>query len=214
MAPVRRVTTSRHIGMGTTTMRFYRALLGIVGLIAIGGTSACGSLTTAKAANAVQTTGASVEVSPNTAAAGVQIAVRATCADNSNSANFTSTAFGTVAAQPYGTSSALLVAQVVVPTTVAPGTFDVTVTCSSGVTATTKLTVIVASATTAFAPGFPPTIGPNTGGGFTAGRGQNSNGAAPWFAAGAASLALAAAFAGMSLRRRRRTPKQRMSVDR
>lgn len=195
-------------------MRFYRALLGIVGLIAIGGTSACASMTAAKAVKAAQTTGASVEVSPNTAAAGVQIAVRANCVDNSNSANITSTAFGTVAAQPSGTSSALLVAQVIVPTTVAPGIFDVTATCSSGATASTKLTVIVATGTTAFAPALPPTLGPNTGGGFTAGRGQNSNGAAQWLAGGAASLALAVAFAGMSLHRRRRTLRQRTSVDR
>jgi hypothetical protein len=178
-------------------MRLKHRLLGIVGLLAIGGTSACGAVSSAKASNSVQSVGVSVEVSPNRTSPGLQVAVRANCSDKSPSATVTSPAFGTITLARSNASSALLMAQVVIPNTVQPGTFDVTVTCHGGATATTKLTVVVNASAQ-------PTVGPHTGGGFLNGRDDGSTTSAPWLAASAATLLLAGSLSAVSIRRRRR----------
>ena len=178
-------------------MRLKQILLGIVGLLAIGGTSACGPVSQAKAANnATQIEAVSVEVSPNRASPGSRIAVRASCSDKSTSATVASPAFGTTTVVQ-STSSTLLVADVVVPNTVQPGTFTVTVTCRGGATATTKLTVVI-NATAQ------PTVGPHTGGGFLGGREDGMSPAVPWLAGSAATLVLAATLGVVSIRRRHR----------
>ncbi len=181
-------------------VRLNRALLGIVGLIAIGGTSACGAVSEAKAANHDQVGAASVEVSPNRANPGQTLTVRARCNDNSTTASVSSPAFGTITASSSGTSSALLVAVVNLSPTLQPGTFNVTATCQNGAMATTKL-VIVSPA------GAQPTVGPHTGGGALAGAVSESNGAAPWLIGSAATLALAGVAGVVS--RRRQTPSTR-----
>jgi hypothetical protein len=179
-------------------MRLKQTLLGIVGLLAIGGTSACGAVSNAKAANSGQAAGVSVEVSPNPVSAGSRIAVRATCSDKSTSATVTSPAFGTITVVQSNTSSTLLIGQTVVASTVQPGTFNVTVTCLGGGSATSRLTVVKSAS-------GQPTVGPHTGGGFLGGGGDDANPALPWLAASAAALAIAATLAAVSVRRRRRT---------
>jgi hypothetical protein len=179
-------------------MRFDQALLGIVGLLAIGGASACGPVAAAKAVDAVNVSGVSVEVSPSQVAAGSRVAVRANCTDSSDTATITSPILGTLTAQRPNTSSTLLVVEVDIPGVAAPGTFEVTMTCRSGATASTRLTIVGAG------PADKPTVGPHTGGGFLAGR-EDSDRATPWLASSAAALTLSAALAAASVRRRRRT---------
>ena len=180
-------------------MRLNKALLGIVGLIAIGGTSACGSVSAAHAAtNAARIEGATVEVSPNVVGPGSRVAVRASCTDKSTSATVTSPAFGTITVVQVNPSSPLLSADATVANTVQPSTFPVTVTCLGGATATTKLIVAMSATATA-----QPTVGPNTGGGFLGGREDGVNPALPWLAGSAATLVLAATLGAASVRRRR-----------
>jgi hypothetical protein len=120
------------------------ALAGATGL-AVGG------------APAAARTGVWVEVSPNNIAPGFNLQVRADCSDNSNSATVYSKAFGTITVQPWNT---LLLAQVTVPASIRPGRYDVTISCRTGSTATTSLTLVGSD------PNPGPTHGPHTGGGF------------------------------------------------
>jgi hypothetical protein len=147
-----------------------------------------------------------VQVSPSTVAPGSTVQIRASCVDNTASATVTSQAFGQTTVLP---SNSMLFAEVTIPATATSGRFDVTVTCKSGSTATTSLTIMVSGATTA-----PVTRGPNTGGGYLARHGgadastpwtDQLSGPAGWFGIGVLAL-LAAAAIGLRSRRMRRAP--------
>lgn len=161
-----------------------------------------------------------VQVSPSTAAPGSTVQIRASCVDNSASATVTSQAFGQTTVLP---SNSMLFAEVTIPATATSGNFNVTVTCKSGSTATTSLTIMVNAATATMAPA---TRGPNTGGGYLAHHGgadagtpwtAQVSGPAGWFGIGALAL-LAAAAIGLRSRRMRRAavparPRQPVPVE-
>jgi hypothetical protein len=180
-------------------MRSIRMLLGTVGLFALlGGASACGQPRTATAG------GVWIEVTPDTVDAGLSVALRADCGDNSVPATVTSKAFGTVTVQP---DLNLLTAEVEVPAGTKEGGYDVNLACRSGSTATTTLRV----SSKASAPPDPataePTMGPHTGGGFLANRGRGGlAGPEIWLIGGAGALAAAGALGAITVRRRRHRP--------
>jgi hypothetical protein len=147
-------------------------------------------------------------VSPTIVAPGSTVQIRASCVDNSASATVTSQAFGSTTVLP---SNSMLFAEVTIPATATSGRFDVTVTCKSGSTATTSLTIMVSAATPTAAPA---TRGPNTGGGYLAQHGgadtstpwtAQLSGPAGWFGIGVLAL-LAAAAIGLRSHRMRRAP--------
>lgn len=107
-----------------------------------------------------------VEVSPSTVTAGSLVAIRADCADNREATPVTSRAFGTVTMQP---KNSLLQTEVRVPTTTAPGQYEVRVQCPSGQSATATLSVVAEQADR-------PTVGPHTGGGYLGDRSPGSGG--------------------------------------
>jgi hypothetical protein len=171
-------------------MRLARALLLVAALL---GVAAC--------ADAKAATSARVTVSPGTVAPAGQVQVQGSCGDNSNAATVSSSAFGSVTVTP---SAGQLLATVTVAPSTPAGTFDVRLTCASGAQATTKLTVM---STASAAPSVP---GPDTGGGFLAGRGapdtpaEDGRGGLPmagWLAIGAGCLLAAAAVAVRLARR-------------
>ncbi len=178
------------------TMRSVRILLGVAGgLVLFGMTAGCqtavASTTTAHVAG-----GNSVQVSPRSVAPGGVVAIRASCTDGSTSATVSSLVFTSVTMV---SQNAQLAGQATVPATTAPGTFAVDLTCSSGSTATTSITITGSTA-------VPATVGPHTGGGFLAngGRGGSGFNAAPtlWILGGVTTIAAAAAVATVGRRRR------------
>jgi hypothetical protein len=189
-------------------MRLQRTLLAGIGLLAIGGITGCATAAAANTVNRDQSTiGVSIEVSPNRTTAGMAVTVRANCPDNSMTATISSPAFGTFTATRPSVTSSLLQAAVTIPGTVQPGSFTVTVTCTSGASATTKLTIVPANSAQ-------PTVGPNTGGGYLASALDDGNDAAPWLLGGVATLALAGAVKGVSIHRRRRAVRRARTTDR
>jgi hypothetical protein len=135
----------------------------------------------------VTTVGTFVEVSPNTAAPGTRVTIRASC-DNGNTSQATveSEAFGRVVVRP---NNGFLTGAVTIPGNKAPGTFGVNLTCPNGNTATTTITVVNMSK---------PTQGPATGVGGTAG------GTSPMLMAGGiAALVLVVVFGLIGAARRR-----------
>lgn len=173
-------------------MRWVRTLFGIVGLLGVlGAAAAC---TGAAASSA----GVWVEVSPASVQPGSQIAVRASCGDNSHPATVTSRVFGTVTVSPV---SGVLLTQVQVPASTPTGTFDVKLICPTGSTASTTLTVLKAAAGPV---GVQQTLGPQTGGGFLANGPGDSRAPLTWIAAGLTAL-VAAIVVGSTSQRRSRT---------
>jgi hypothetical protein len=140
-----------------------------------------------------------VQVSPGTISPGGTVKITASCGDSSNSATVNSIVFGTLTLQP---QSALLIGQVIVPTSSAAGTFAVDLTCKTGSTATTTLTVLGSNVVTTPPPA---TLGPHTGGGYLAGGGQQSHTPTIWIVGGISAVAAAIGIATVS-NRRRRTP--------
>jgi hypothetical protein len=141
-----------------------------------------------------------VEVSPSTATAGTRVNLRANCDDPTDrQAIVQSDAFGRVVvmreqdrilstASPTG--EGVLTGSVVIPGSKDPGTYQVTLECDNGNTASTTLTV--ANMTQ-------PTRGPATGGGGTAGLGVG-----PLILAGGVTMiALGAGLGVVGFRRRR-----------
>jgi hypothetical protein len=173
-----------------------RTLLGLVGLLGLlGGVSGCrpaaagGSPSDAWLGSPA---GAWIEVSPGTIAAGLRVTVRADCGDNSP-ATVTSRAFGTATLRPWSTR---LSAEVQVAPNVKDGGYEVTLTCQSGQTAKTTLWVVTRQT--------PPTVGPNTGGGFLAGNDHRLSAPVVWLAGGFGALIAAAVVGIASVRRQRR----------
>ncbi len=182
-------------------MRSVRVLLGALALLA--SASACG-VASAKEATSTTVTGAWIQVSPGSVTAGSSVVLRANCLDNTTSATVSSAAFGavTLAAQ-----RSTLTGQVTVPSRTRSGTYDVKLTCRSGATATTTLSVLGAGTA-------PATVGPHTGGGFLA-RGMDTNTAATlWILAGSTTLAGAVGMSMLSARRRRRAAASRSTDGR
>jgi hypothetical protein len=172
-------------------MRPLRMLLATAGVAAlmVGG---CG---------AAQANGSSVfvQVSPGTVSPGGTVKITALCSDNSDSATVNSIVFGTMTLQAQHT---LLVARVTIPSDAATGTFSVDLTCRSGSTATTTLTITVSNAMQTAAPA---TVGPHTGGGFLAGAGGQSRAPAVWIVGGLTAIGAAIGI-GTVTNRRRRSP--------
>ena len=144
-------------------------------------------------------------MNPGTTTAGFKLSVRADCGDNSNAATVTSAAFGTLTVQPWNT---LLLAEVTVPQTTKPATYEVKVTCKTGSTGTTTLTILAGDQPAA-GNQAPPPPGPHTGGGFLAGGGESGGGTrwfdgpTTWLFGSATALLLAGLLAAASVRRRR-----------
>jgi hypothetical protein len=141
-----------------------------------------------------------VQVSPGTISPGNAVKITASCGDSSNSATVTSLVFGTLTLHP---QSALLIGQAMVPANSAPGTFSVDLTCKTGSSATTTLTVLGSTAAPTTKP--PATVGPHTGGGFLANGGHGSAAPTLWIIGGLAAIGGATAIA-IGPRRRRREP--------
>jgi hypothetical protein len=169
-----------------------RTLLATAGAVALLGVGGCGMA-------APNASGVWVEVSPGTVTAGSAVMVRASCGDNSNSATVSSPAFGQVTLLP---EAGLLMANVTIPPHITPSTFEVKLTCRTGSSATTTLTVLSPSPSASVAPTM-ATVGPHTGGGFLA-TGGSDRGAITWIAGGAAVMAVAGTVAITTRRRRRR----------
>jgi hypothetical protein len=173
-------------------------LLGIVGTLGLVGLTGCGPAAAATSqAMSAKRSGVWVEVTPGTTTAGFKVSVKADCGDNSNTAIVNSAAFGQLTLQP---SSTLLTAEVLIPPTTKAGRFDVTISCKTGASATSSLTIIAATTPA-------PTVGPHTGGGFLAGTDEDNDftGPAAWLAGSAGALALAGTVGAVSVRRRRRS---------
>jgi hypothetical protein len=185
-------------------MRSTRVLLASLGAGALlAGLGGCGV-----ASASTNGSGVWVQISPGTIQPGGNVKITANCGDNSNSATVTSIAFGTVTLLPQHT---FMVGQVTVPPTAAAGTFAVDLTCKTGSTATTTLTVLGSNAVTPTAPPTMATMGPHTGGGFLAnggsgsGSGSSSGSRTPqvWIASGVVAIGAAAGIAALTKRRRR-----------
>lgn len=144
------------------TMRSARVLLGSTGLVAV---CCLGAGCAEAVANAA---GVWVEVSPSTIEPGLGISVRADCGENTSTATVASKAFRTLTLQPRG---GLLKGETTVPLTTRAGTYGVLLTCSSGATASTTLSVVKGGAPAS-------SIGPHTGGGFLAGTDSDGTGGA------------------------------------
>jgi hypothetical protein len=142
--------------------------------------------------------GVFVQVSPSTVSPGGTVKITALCSDNNNSATVTSIVFGTMTMQA---QSDLLTARVTIPPDAAAGTFSVDLTCRSGSTATTTLTIIVSNMQTV----APATVGPHTGGGFLAGASGRSRAPAVWIVGGLTAIGAAIGI-GTVTNRRRRSP--------
>ncbi|MEU5724489.1 hypothetical protein [Micromonospora sp. NPDC047738] len=106
-----------------------------------------------------------VEVTPSTVQPGFLVGIRASCRDNSVPAIVVSDAFGRVQVQP---QRGLLTASPMVRERTRPGNYRVKLECPSGQTASTMLQVVKATPSRTAAP---PSRGPATGFGGTAGIG-------------------------------------------
>src|SRR5262245_32269620 len=163
-------------------MRRTRLLVATLGAsVVLAGLGGCGV-----AHASTNSSGVWVQVSPGTITAGSAVRITANCGDTSNSATVTSIAFGTITLLPQGSSrSSILTGTVMVPPSAADGTFAVDLTCRTGSTATTTLTVL---SSTAVSPTPPPTMGPHTGGGFLANGGSGSRSPQLWIGSGLAAI--------------------------
>jgi len=170
-------------------MRFARVLLATAAVM-------CGGASCTDAA--ANSAGVWIEVNPATVTAGSQVSIRASCGDNNNPATVKSNVFGTITVQPV---NGLLSAQVSVAPDTPKGTYDVRMTCATGSRANTTLTVLNTAPVQKQA-----TLGPNTGGGFLAGGGDDSPDRSPyvWLGVGLTSLLAAAAMAVRTKRHGRR----------
>jgi hypothetical protein len=128
-----------------------------------------------------------LEANPDTAPAGDEIGLRASCTDNLKEAAVSGAPLGQVTVRPNG---AFLTATIPIPTATKPGDYQLTLVCPDGQRATTTLHV-VAKVT--------PSQGPATGGGGTApGR------SAPlMIGGGLTAIAAGLVLAVVTLRRRR-----------
>ncbi len=184
-------------------MRAVRLVPSAAALVAaLAGASACN----AAQANAA---GVWVEVSPSSITAGYSVAIRASCGDNSNSATVSSPAFGSISVEPLNSQ---LQAEVSVPQRTAEGSYDVTLTCRTGSSATTRLWVINKAAGRG-------TLGPRTGGGFLArhddGSDPSTTGSGKTALLSGVALTLAVGSVGaVSVVRRRRTRADDSTVGR
>lgn len=160
---------------------FARTLRSAVAALAVVGVSVLLQATPARA-QAVW-----IEVNPSSVQAGMQVAIRASCGDNTNQATVRSDAFGTVMISP---QNGLLVGEATVPGNKRAGASEVRLRCANGSTATTTLNVINMAR---------PTRGPATGGGGTAGGG----GGRLVLAGGLATIGIGVAMGLVALRRRR-----------
>jgi hypothetical protein len=138
-------------------------------------------------ASSAQAAAIFVETNPSTVRTGDEVSLRASCADNLQSATVVSSPFGTVRVTP---NFGFLTATTRVPADARPGDYTVTLTCPDKQKATSTLHVVAR---------VEPTQGPATGGGGTApGR------SAPMLIGGGASAIVAGlVLAFVSLRRRR-----------
>jgi hypothetical protein len=104
-------------------------------------------------------------ITPSTIEAGFAVTVSATCGDNVNPAVVTSKVFGTVTLVP---DNGKLHTSITVPATTAPGTYNVSLSCASGQTTTSKFSVVdhLTPPRT-----VNPHLGPATGGGGMAASG-------------------------------------------
>jgi hypothetical protein len=189
-------------------MRSVRILLGVVGGLALLGAAGCGAVQASAQTSSAGHLGTSfVSISPNSVAPGGTVAIRATCGDASTSATVTSLVFSSVTLVSQNGS---LAGQASVPTTVAPGVFSVDMTCSSGLTASTTITIIGAT------PAPTATMGPHTGGGFLANGGDRgvNTGPVAWIIGGLAAIVGGVAFATWTRGRRRLAPVRRTAERR
>jgi hypothetical protein len=137
-----------------------------------------------------------VEVTPSTVEPGFLVGVRASCRDNSIPATVVSDAFGRIQVQP---QRGLLTASPMVRERTLPGNYPVKLECPSGQTASTMLQVVRRVQTTA-SPLVPPSRGPATGFGGTAGIGLDG-----LLVPAGLALTLAGAVVGVAASRRPRT---------
>ena len=128
-----------------------------------------------------------LEANPDTAPAGDEIGVRASCTENIRNATVTGDPIGTVTVRPNG---AFLTATTPIPSATEPGDYPLVLNCPDGQKATTTLHVVAR---------VTPTHGPATGGGGTApGR------SAPlMIGGGLTAIAAGLVLAVATLRRRR-----------
>ena len=175
-------------------LRTRQLLATLAASVLLAGLGGCGTAN----ANA-NTSGVWVQVSPGTVSAGSSVKITANCGDTSNSATVTSIAFGTITLLP---QDSLMTGEVMIPPSAAAGTFAVDLTCKTGSSATTTLTILGSNAVT---PTPPPTMGPHTGGGFLATGGSGSGYRTPqlWIGSGLAAIGAAAGIAVLTKRRRR-----------
>jgi hypothetical protein len=136
-----------------------------------------------------------VEVTPSTVEPGFLVGVRASCRDNSIPAIVVSDAFGRIQVQP---QRGLLTASPMVKDRALPGNYRVKLECPSGQTASTMLQVVERVQTTASP--RPPSRGPATGFGGTAGIGLGG-----LLVPVGLALTLAGAVVGVAASRRPRT---------
>ena len=130
-----------------------------------------------------------IEVNPSTIRAGFSVSLRASCGSTANPARATSDAFGSVTLTA---KDQFLVGTATVPAGKPPHGYAVNLTCATGSKATTTLWVIGAT--------DQPTMGPNTGGGYLADRG---NGATMLIAGGLGAVGAGGVLALWAARRRR-----------
>lgn len=147
----------------------------------------CGSLLAATPAQAADLF---VEVNPSTVPAGGQVGIRGSCNDNSMPATVESAAFGTVTMQPRGGE---LAGAAMVPAGTDPDNYRVRLNCPDGRSASTRLNVVAATM---------PSRGPATG--FGGGAGYDPE---TLLIAGGLAAVVAGVVLGLSVRRRRASPR-------
>ncbi|MEU2615350.1 hypothetical protein ABZ570_27805 [Micromonospora sp. NPDC007271] len=135
-----------------------------------------------------------VEVTPSTVEVGFLVGIRASCRENSVPAIVASDAFGRIQVQP---QRGLLTASPMVKERTRPGNYRVKLECPSGQTASTMLQVVKAAPSRTAAP---PSRGPATGFGGTAGSGLGN-----LLVPGGLALIVAGAVVGVTAARRPRT---------
>lgn len=129
-----------------------------------------------------------IEVIPSTVMAGSSVSIRASCGTSLEPSNATSAAFGTVTLIAQNN---FLVGTVTVPPSKAAAGYSVRLSCMTGDRSTTTLWVVSGTP--------PPTLGPNTGGGYLARRGP---GGTLLIAGGLLAVGVGGVLAAWAVRRR------------
>ena len=139
-------------------MRSREVLIGVIALLAL--STGCDQSLRANGQSA-RSSGTDVwlEVSPATVEPGLSVSIRAACGDSTSTATVASKALRTLTLEP---SDHLLRGSTTVLRTTKAGKYEVVLTCQTGATARTQLSVVTGGTA-------PSTVGPATGGGFLAG---------------------------------------------